>query len=105
MIIKTNLDEIQSYNVDAANFKGNCSAVYFPETNDDIVDIVQEANKNKTEITVAGNRTGLTGSGVPISGIVISTEKLNRIIEINKEKKYAIVQPGVLLSELQAKGL
>jgi D-lactate dehydrogenase (cytochrome) len=103
MIIKTNLDEIQSYFVDAANFKGNCRAVYFPETHDDLVDIVKEANSNKTEITVAGNRTGLTGSGVPISGIVISTEKLNRIIEINKEKNYAIVQPGVLLSELQSK--
>jgi D-lactate dehydrogenase (cytochrome) len=103
MIIKTNLDEIQSYIVDAANYKGTCSAVYFPETHDDIVDIVKDANSNKTEITVAGNRTGLTGSGVPISGNVISTEKLNRIIEINKEKKIAIVQPGVLLSELQSK--
>ena len=51
MIIKTNLDEIQSYFVDAANFKGNCTAVYFPEKHDDIVDIVKEANRNKTEIT------------------------------------------------------
>ncbi|MBL1212237.1 MAG: FAD-binding oxidoreductase [Ignavibacteriae bacterium] len=103
MITKTNPDEIQSYLVDAANFKGNCSAVYFPETHDDIVEIVKEANNNKTEITVAGNRTGLTGSGIPSKGIVISTEKLNRILEINKDKKYAIVQPGVLLSELQDK--
>ena len=103
MIIKTNLDEIQSYLADAANYWGNCRAVYFPETHDDIIEIVKEANSNKTEITVAGNRTGLTGSGVPISGIVISTEMLNRIIEINKDKKYAIVQPGVLLSELQSK--
>ena len=101
MIIKTNPDEFENYVVDASNFKGNCEAVYFPETIDEIVSIIKEANTNKTKVTIAGNRTGLTGACVPQNGIVIATDKLNRILEINSEKFYAVVEPAVLLSDLQ----
>ena len=62
--------------------------------------ILKEAADAKKGVTVCGNRTGLSGAAVPNGGIVISTEKLNKIIEINKQEKYAIVEPGVLLSEL-----
>ncbi len=101
MIKKTNIDEIQSYLVDASNFKGTCEAVYIPESSEDVSSILREANKNKTAVTISGNGTGLTGARVPIGGIVISTEKLSKIIEINEEALYAIVEPGVILSDFQ----
>ena len=103
MLIKTLPDEIESYFVDASNYKGQCTAVYFPETIKEISDILIEANRNKTHVTVSGNGTGLTGGRVPEDGIVISTEKLNNIIEINAEEMYAVVQPGVILADFQAK--
>ena len=102
MIIKTSQDEIQNYLTDAANVKGYCDAVYIPETTDEIPEILINANKDKIPVTISGNGTGLTGGRVPQGGIVISTEKLNKIIEINDEKMYAIVEPGVILSDLQA---
>jgi len=101
MIIKTEQDEIQNYLVDASNTKGFCDAVYIPESVDEISVIIIESNNNKQSVTVSGNGTGLTGARVPQGGVVISTEKLNNIIEINTEKMYVIVEPGVLLSELQ----
>ena len=101
MIIKKAQDEIQNYLKDASNFKGSCNAVYFPETESDIISILKEANKNKTSVTIAGNRTGLTGAGVPNGGIVISTGKLNKIIGINEEEKFVQLEPGVILSDLQ----
>ena len=101
MIIKTNPDEFENFVVDASNFKGNCEAVYFPEDVKEILSIIKEANANKTKVTVAGNRTGLTGACVPQSGIVISTDKLNKILEINSDKFYAVVEPAVLLSDFQ----
>ncbi len=101
MVIKTNPDEIQSFLVDAANYKGECEAVYFPETENEIVAIVKEANQKGIHITVAGNGTGLTGARVPQGGIVISTEKLNKIIEINADDNYAVIQPGVILKDFQ----
>jgi len=109
MIIKKEKSEIENFLVDAANYKGQCDAVYFPENETDILEILNDANKFKTKITIAGNGTGLTGGRVPEGGAVISTNKLNRIIEINRAKKYAVVQTAVMLRDFQnevaAKGL
>lgn len=98
MIIKTEQNEIQDYLKDASNTKGFCDAVVFPENTDEVISILKKANSEKTKVTVCGNKTGLAGGSVPSGGIVISTEKLNKIIEINSKDKFAIVQPGVLLS-------
>ncbi|MDR3611019.1 MAG: FAD-binding oxidoreductase [Ignavibacteriaceae bacterium] len=100
MIVKTSKDEIQNFLSDASNFKGFCEAVYFPEDRNDVSQILKEANDKKIQVTIAGNGTGLAGARVPEGGIVISTDRLNKIIEINKQKFYAIAEPGVLLSEL-----
>lgn len=101
MIVKTKQDEIQNYLVDASNTKGFCEAVYIPENVSEIIWIVKDATQKKLPVTISGNGTGLTGARVPHGGIVISTEKLNRIIEINEKEKFAIVEPAVLLSDLQ----
>ncbi|MFB3056685.1 MAG: FAD-dependent oxidoreductase, partial [Ignavibacteriaceae bacterium] len=101
MIVKTQQDEIQNYLIDASNTKGFCEAVYIPQSVSEMTNIIKEANEKKHSVTISGNGTGLTGARVPKGGIVISTEKLNKIIEINLEEKFALVEPGVLLSELQ----
>ncbi|RKY96732.1 MAG: FAD-binding oxidoreductase [Ignavibacteriae bacterium] len=101
MIIKTKIDEIENYLVDASNTKGFCDSVCFPETVDDIVHVLKDANIKNIPVTVSGNRTGVTGAGVPTGGIVISTEKLNKIIDVDEQKRYAVVEPGVLLSDLE----
>jgi D-lactate dehydrogenase (cytochrome) len=101
MIIKTNPDEFENFVIDASNFKGNCDAVYFPESIEEVVPIFKEATTKKTKVTIAGNGTGLTGARVPQSGIVIATDKLNKIIEINQKEFYAVVEPAVLLSDFQ----
>lgn len=99
MIIKKDKDQIQDYLKDASNTEGYCDSVYFPESLKDLQEIFKEAAKKKTQVTISGNRTGLTGASVPKGGIVLSTEKLNKIIDINERDKSAVVQPGVLLSE------
>lgn len=101
MIIKSNQDEIQNFLLDAANFKGVCDAVYFPESAAEISTLLKECNRSGTRVTVAGNGTGLTGARVPDGGIVISTDKLNRILEINREEKFVLTEPAVLLKDLQ----
>ncbi len=102
MIIKKSHDEIENFLVDASNFKGKCDAVYFPENLTEIQEVLREANKNKTPVTIAGNGTGLTGARVPEGGIVIATDKINKVLEINHEKMYAIVEPGVILADFQS---
>ena len=99
MITKTDISEIQNYLVDASNFQGNCEAVYFPETKEDIIAILRDANISGKKVTIVGNRTGLTGGCVPVGGIVISMDKMNKILQINESEMYAIVEPGVMLRE------
>jgi D-lactate dehydrogenase (cytochrome) len=103
MIIKKDKDLIRDYLKDASNTEGFCDSVYFPESVKDLQEIFKEAAKNRTQVTISGNRTGLTGAAVPKGGIVISTERLNKIIEINKDENYAVIEPGVLLSEFISK--
>ena len=100
MVIKSRIDEIQNFLSDASNYKGFCEAVYFPENTSDVSQILKEANVKRIPVTVAGNGTGLTGARVPEGGIVISTDKLKKIIHIDTEKMYVISEPGVLLSDL-----
>lgn len=101
MIIKKNQEEIQSFLSDASNYKGSCDAVYFPASLNDVKEVLKESAEKKVKVTIAGNGTGLTGSRVPTGGIVLSTEKMNKIIEINKEEHYAVVEPGVILKDFQ----
>lgn len=100
MIIKNNQDEIQSYLTDASNFKGNCDAVYIPENETELSELVKMLYESNVEFTIAGAGTGLTGGRVPQGGVVVSMEKFNKIIEINTNEEYVIVQSGVYLSEL-----
>ena len=101
MIIKTKKSEFESYLKDAANIEGNCEKVYFVENEDEISEIVKECNLSNTKVTVSAARTGLTGGCIPHEGILISTEKLNKIISIEESSMNAVVQSGVTLYEFQ----
>ena len=101
MLIKKKRDEIIDYLKDASNFKGNCNEVYVPSNNEELHNAISECHNNKTPFTVAGARTGLGGGCVPLEGAVISTEKLDRIIHIDKDNEIAFVEPGVLHGDLE----
>jgi len=59
------------------------------------------ANKNKIPVTPRGAGTGLSGGCIPIhSGILLSMERLNRIIKIDEANFTAIVEPAVTLADL-----
>ena len=101
MILKTDPEEFQNYLSDASNYSGTADKVFLPESEEEIIELVKEANLNKTRITVSGNGTGLNGGRVPEGGVVLSLEKLNKIIELNETEKFVRVQPAVILKDLQ----
>jgi D-lactate dehydrogenase (cytochrome) len=101
MIIKEDKADFESYLVDAANIKGDCQKVYFPENEEEVCLLFKQANKSGLNITISAGRTGLNGGSVPKDGILISMEKLNKIISIDRVSKTAIVQPGVILADFQ----
>ncbi|MBI5326052.1 MAG: FAD-binding oxidoreductase [Ignavibacteriae bacterium] len=101
MIIKTQKDTYEQYLTDASNMNGRADALYIPESSDEVSDIIKKLNSEKIPMTISGAGTGLTGGRVPECGVIISTERLNKILSIDKENKLITVQPGLLLSEME----
>lgn len=101
MIIKTAPDEIIDFFSDASNYKEECSSVAFPENKDDVIQLINEANKEKYNVSISGGGTGLTGGRTNKGGRVISTIKLNKISDFNLKEKTIRVEAGVLLKDLQ----
>ena len=72
-----------------------------PENREQISKIMKYAYDNIIPVTPRGQGTGLVGAAVPIyGGILLSTEKMNNIIELDKDNLTLTVEPGVLLMEL-----
>ncbi len=101
MIVKLDKSQFENYLSDAANIKGDCEKVFFPETKEEVIQILKDANNKREKVTISASRTGLTGGSIPENGILISAEKMNKILSLDLKNKFVIVEPGVLLSDLQ----
>ncbi|HVK39220.1 MAG TPA: FAD-binding oxidoreductase, partial [Candidatus Kapabacteria bacterium] len=103
MIVKSEQDEIAGFLRDASNMPGGAAdRVCFPESAEEIAELLAEASRSGTLVTVAGAGTGLSGARVPFGGTVLSTARMNRIVSIDEHAMRAEVEPGVLLGELQS---
>lgn len=86
------------YDSDASGIKGNAVEIKIPEKIEEVESIIRSSVD--IDIVPRGGGSGLVGGAVPQNSIVIDLSKLNRIIEINNEKKTAYVEAGVILDEL-----
>src|SRR5216110_2963634 len=104
MITKTATDEIQTYLSDSSYLAGgNAARVVFPETAEDIGDVLAAATREGTPVNVSGAGTGTVAGRVPFGGTVLATDKLDRIKSIVRDSAggRAIVEAGVRLIDLQ----
>lgn len=103
MLKKTDPDIIKGYLEDSSNLSdGHAEGAYIPENEKEIVEAISECNNKKIPLTVSAGETGTTGGCIPFGGWILTTQKLNKIIDINEKEKFAIVQPGVTLEEIEA---
>ncbi len=72
-----------------------------PTTTQEVSKIMKLANDFRIPVFVRGGGTGLSGGAIPIKpGIVLSMERMNRILEIDTENMMAICEAGVTLRQL-----
>ena len=73
-----------------------------PKTTAEIAAIMKVCNSHKIPVTPRGAGTGLSGGALPrFGGIVLSTERLNSIIEIDAQNLQVTTEPGVITEVLQ----
>src|SRR5437660_9639103 len=102
MLTKTQPDEIQSFLGDASHMHGGYAArVVFPENAAEVAGLLAEASASQTPVTVSGAGTGTVGGRVPFGGIVLATDRLNRIKSIVHENSSGTAEPGVILNDFQ----
>ena len=100
MQTKTSPDEIESFLSDASFIReGHADRVVLPESVEEVSEILASANRDRVPVTVSGAGTGTVGGRVAFGGIVLATDKLNRIKQISPG--FAVVEAGVILSDLQ----
>ena len=77
-------------------YKQEPLAVVLPNNIAQIKKVIEICRKNNTPIVSRGAGTGLSGGATPLEGsVVLGFSKLTQIISIDKEKKIAVLEPGV----------
>ncbi|MFO7990044.1 MAG: FAD-linked oxidase C-terminal domain-containing protein [Desulfotignum sp.] len=96
-------EQLVCYAYDAFVEESMPDAVIFPETTEEVCQILSLASAHKIPVTGRGAGTSVCGAPVPVRhGLVICFSKMDRIIEINTKDRYVIVEPGVVNADLQA---
>jgi FAD/FMN-containing dehydrogenase/Fe-S oxidoreductase len=90
------------YATDASAYRQYPALVAFPACKDDIQELILYANTNKLTLVPRGAGTSLAGQVVAeANGIIVDISKhMGAITELNVQEKWAWVQPGVVLDEL-----
>lgn len=72
-----------------------------PGSAEEVAAVLATATEHGVAVTARGSGTGLSGAARPrADGLVVSFERMNRVLEIDAVNHVAVVQPGVTLSEL-----
>ncbi|MGH2553045.1 MAG: FAD-binding oxidoreductase [Chitinophagaceae bacterium] len=73
-----------------------------PRTAEEISEILKICNKEKIPVTPRGAGTGLSGGALPhLGGVLLSTERMNSILEIDERNLQVTTEPGVITEVLQ----
>jgi len=90
------------YSYDATRLSFPPDVVVIPESEEDIKKVVKICYEEGVPITPRGAGSGYTGGAIPVKGgVLISFEKMDKILWIDEDNAVAKVQPGVITYRLQ----
>jgi len=90
------------YSTDASVYLIRPLGVVIPKTREDVIRVVQICSKFRCPLTMRGGGTSQAGQAIG-EGLQVDISKyFNRVLEVNAEERWARVEPGVVLDELNA---
>ncbi len=91
-----------SYGADNSKLHAMPDAVAFARDGDMVRELVRLCRRLGVPVTARGRGTGTTGAVVPDhGGLILSFERMNRIIEVDPDNRWLIAEPGVTNAEVQ----
>jgi len=81
--------------------EGTCQMVVRPSTTEQVAQVIYICHNAGISITPQGGNTGMVGGAVPDGGIVLSTERLNNVRELDADNATLTVEAGCLLADVQ----
>ena len=100
--VRTDPDLRTAYGTDALKRGAPADVVVLPGTAREVSDVVRACAGRRIPIVPRGAGTGYTGGSVPThGGVVLSLERMNRILEIDEANLVAVVEPNVVTGDLQ----
>ena len=96
--VMTDVESLKNYGHDQTeDLQFYPSVVVKPGNREEIAAIMKLANREMIPVTPRGAGTGLSGGALPVyGGILLSTERLNKILHIDERNLQATVEPGVI---------
>lgn len=97
----TDADVISPYNKDWTNkFVGSSKLLLRPKDTEEVSAILKYCNDRKLAVVPQGGNTGLVGGSIPVHDeIILSTARMNKIMDFNESYGILSSQSGVILSE------
>jgi len=96
----SNLAHLKAYGTDASQLEGVADLIVWPSSVEQVRQIVRLANTRNFNIVPRGAGTSLEGQTIPDNSVVMDLTHLNKIIGINREDHYIIVEAGLTLKKL-----
>ncbi len=100
--LRVDRESLDAYGVDALGKGHPPDVVVLPANTREVAAIARLCNAERLPLVVRGAGTGFTGGAVPTrGGVLLSMERLNRILEIDELNLLAVVEPNVINADLQ----
>ena len=96
--------DFTSYCKDESQYRGTAQSIFFPESEEEAVRVVQTLKKENTPLTFQGGRTGFLGGAVPNGGAIVNFSKLTEILPPQIEDGQCVLTAacGATLADVEA---
>lgn len=97
-------EDLAVYGYDGTFVEGSPGVVVFPQTTEQVSQVIQVAAQHRLPVVPRGMGSGLAAGSIPTAdgSIVISVTKMNRILEIDSENATVHTEAGVVTAHLQS---
>lgn len=102
--ICTDYEHKEKYRNDwSTSFESNPIAIVFPKEIEQVVNVTKVCNEFSYPMIGSGGRTGLSGGASALSNeLIISFDKMNKIIDFDETTQTVLCQPGLITANLQS---